>query len=206
MKKKILIIVLLFQTHVWAGIFVSPSLKWVNMSFRPLDEEPTLNYYAYGYGLNLGYSFDQFCDITAVGHYFPGNLHEPKFPLETRPFIFYGGELGFRFLDTIYLGGRVGGTWLQQVTKTVDEELGGEWRGLGAGGSLGAYFKVNRDAFTQVSFDLFTVNSFLRQDEPVGDKRKFDVFSLSIAYIFSSYQNSGIENTLFKGFLDNFSL
>jgi hypothetical protein len=193
-----------------AGFLASPSAKWTTFSARPEGGEPTPNYFGFAAGLSLGYSVRQVFDLAFNAQFLPARLGNASFGANDSQMIFYGGELGLRIANAVYLGMRAGTAEYRLLYQQREEELPGRWSGPAGGVSLGAIHGASKDHFFQTSLDfLHAVTT--RQDSIAGGgvqetgKRRFDAISISFAYVFNSYNNERIQNTIFKDFLDSIS-
>ena len=85
-----------------AGALVSPGVHWKSFSFRPLEQEPTPNYFGYGGSLRLGYSWAQVLDMALFGSYTPSQLNGADDPMAASAVHrFAGVALGVRIKQSI---------------------------------------------------------------------------------------------------------
>ncbi len=187
-----------------AGWYVSPAVKWSTFATRPEGNEPTPNYYGYGGNFSLGYSAKQVFDFGAYGQYVPGTRQHADLGKADATLVSYGGELGFRIAESVFLGFRGGASdyHLMSADPTRTDELKGKWHGPSGGIALGAVSKVSKQSIFQTNFEVM---EHVLHAEDAGDlgKRRFDSFALSVQYIFNSEKSFLIENTIFKDFLDS---
>lgn len=187
-----------------AGWYAAPAVKWATFAARPDGDEPTPNYYGYGGALALGYSAKQVFDLGAYGQYLPGTRGEANPKKAQTSLLSYGGELGFRIAESVYLGFRGGASTYHLLSADPERtgELEGTWHGPSGGIGLGAVSKVTKQSFVQTTVE-FMQHVMARTDAPDSGKRRFDSFALSVQYVFNSEKSYGIENTIFKDFLDS---
>lgn len=186
-----------------AGWLVAGGPRWATFATRPEKAEPTPNYFGYGAGLSLGYSFKQVMDFGAFGYYVPGQLGQAEVFKESAVFYAYGGELAFRIAETVYLGFRGGTAEYQLYGRELDEELGGEWVGPAGGFSIGALHKLKTMHYLQTSFDVMHAVVENTDTEELG-KRRIDSFSVSLTYVYNGKGSSRIENSVFGQFMNSF--
>lgn len=183
------------------GILASVGTRWQSAALRPLEEEATPNYYGYGLGCQLGYSFGQIFDTKLYGNYVPSRLKSASLGKENLQFWEYGLELGFRIAGTIYLGFR-GGYFSYRMLFRTDhsKEVDGEWKGPGGGVSLGA-FRVNKKSHMfQITVDIASA-ALKRRDQHSEVDRKLDTFGVSVAYVFNQWGGFRLTSLFGSGFL-----
>lgn len=190
-------------TSARAGVYLAPSVKWASFAARSVEGESTPNYYGYGGALSLGYSLKQVVDLGAYGTYIPGKRKQAEFGADDATLVSYGGELAFRFGQTVYFGLRGGPSSYHLLARTDTSELGGLWTGSSAGFSIGAVAKLSKQSFFQTTLDVMQ-HVLTADDEANGTgERRFDSFGISLTYMFNSFDSSAIEDTIFKDFLDS---
>lgn len=200
--------VLLFSGEAWAGWLISPSLSWQSFSFRPEETEPTPNYYSYAPGLSLGYSIAQVIDLAMWGQYAPSQQKNAAFFADDAVLYGYGGELGFRIAESVFIGLRGGPVSYQLFNQTKDYEVGGRWSGTMGGASLGAIFEVSKIHFWQLSLDMahaVVTNEKADSDANKDTERRIDVFSVTLSYVFNG-NSSGTGFGFLGNFLDSLSV
>jgi hypothetical protein len=195
---------LAFAGTAEAGWYVTPAVKWSSFAARPEGNEPTPNYYGYGGALSFGYSAKQVFDLGAYGQYLPGTRREADPSDVQASLVSYGGELGLRIAESVYLGFRGGASTyhMMKPDPTRADELTGTWSGSSGGMALGAVSKVSKNSFFQTSVEFMQHVVANAKDSDLG-KRRFDSFALSVQYVFNSEKSYLIENTMFKNFLDS---
>lgn len=199
----LLLLAALFSLESFAGPLASVSLSWNSFSFAPKEEEATPNYYAYGPGLKLGYSFGQVFDVVAYGSYLPAKRRRAAFGKEDVNLFGYGGELAFRFDKAVYFNVHGGPYKYQLIHRTRDDELSGEWAGIGGGLGLGAIFPVNKSNFWQVSLEFTHIGVTLKDEieaYETNEKRTMDVFTVALAYVFNANVTS-LQSGIFGDFM-----
>src|SRR5690349_11298233 len=87
-----------------AGWYLMPRAEWAAYAPRPEASEPTPNLYSLGGELSTGYSVRQAFDLGVYGIYAPGNLAHAQFGKGDAILVSYGGEMGIRFAESVYLG------------------------------------------------------------------------------------------------------
>jgi hypothetical protein len=186
-----------------AGWYLMPRAEWSEYAPRPLAGEATPNLYSAGGELSTGYSIRQALDLGIFGQDQPGALGHAQFGKSDASLVSYGGELGLRFAESVYLGFKGGLGKYSLSTQGAPGELTGSWSGGGGGLAIGAVQRVTKSGFIQttVEFMHYTLSG---QGPVAGSKRQLDSFSLGLAYMFNRQGDAGsaIENTMFKDFLD----
>lgn len=211
MSRVLLVLAVLLPASIAeAGFLLSPSIRWGSFSAQAEDGEPTPNYFGYGGGLDVGYSFGQVFDI--VGHYsfLPARLKSAKAGAQDASLTTYGGGLGLRIAESVYFGLRAGTTTYELHKALGTDELSGLWSGPSGGFSLGAVARVGKQSFIQTCFEV--MHTVMQRDKaplledgtevPDPGRRRFDAFGLSLAYVFNGAHSYKIENTIFNDFLD----
>jgi hypothetical protein len=197
---------LLGATPAVGGVYVSPSVRWASFSARPEAEEKTPNYYGYGAGLQLGYSFGQVFDFGGFGTYLPARIGSAAMDGADAKLSLYGGELAVRIADSVYFALRGGASMYELVTQKRDDELTGRWRGPAFGVALGAVKRLSKQSFVQTSFELMhTIVERAKKDDADGadaGKRRLDSFGISLAYLFNNQSSYRVDNAIFQNFLD----
>jgi hypothetical protein len=186
-----------------AGVYVSPSLRWASFSARPQAEEKTPNYYGYGAGLQLGYSFGQVFDVGGFGTYLPARIGSAAPDGADAKLSLFGGELGFRIADSVYFALRGGASFYELLEQRRDDELTGAWRGPAFGFALGAVRRLSKQSFVQTSFELMhTIVERGASDEADAGKRRLDSFGVSLAYLFNAQSSYRVQSAIFQNFID----
>lgn len=190
-----------FCPDAFAGLLVAPSIKWCNFSFRPLENEPTPNYYGYGAGLNLGYSVKQAIDVGIYAQYVPATLKTAKLLEEDASLMFYGFEIGFRISEAVFLGGYYGVTQYHLLKQDDDDELPGTYQGMGGGLKLGAIYTIDKSMAWQIALEA--MHASLKNTKDSEEPGRFlDSFALSVTFVFNEFKNYFVKNPLLKGFLN----
>lgn len=188
-----------------AGWYLAPEARWGVFAARPEAGENTPNYYGYGGTLSFGYSPRQMVDIGAYGSYLPGALKHAEIGKDDATLVSYGGELGFRIADAVYLGFR-GGPDKYRLNQPSDDperpELAGKWTGVCGGLSLGAVMRASKQFIVQTTLDVMH-HVVKQEDEPELGKRRFDEFSVGLTFMLNSHKAYLIENSIFKDYLDS---
>lgn len=185
-----------------AGWYVAPHAKWGAFAARPQATEATPNYYGYGVGLGTGYSISQFFDLGLYGSYLPGNRQEAKIGEPNAELALYGGELAFRFAQTVYLAFRGGATQYNMPTAQAEkpEELTGVWTGTGGAVSLGGIVKLDRQNFLQTSIEVLHTTMESKTDPTLGE-RELDAFAVTFGYTFNDYTSTLLESSILGDFV-----
>jgi len=189
---------------VQAGILLSSGAKWSVFSLEPEKEEPTPNYQGMTGELKFGYSFRQIFDLAANVQYTPGHVGMVKVPGEGANLIFYGGEIAARIRESVYFAFRGGTGSYQLLMRTLDDEVGGRWKGPAGGISIGGIVPFGKTDFFQISFDFLQMITSKQDAEGESGKRRVDQFSIGVSYIFNGRHNSAIENSFFSHYLNSF--
>ena len=178
------------------------------MSFDAKDEEPTPNYYGVGGALSVGYSAGQKLDMALFGQYSPGKKNRPIANDEDASFFAYGGELGVRFANSVYMGARGGTAAYNLLIPPTEHEIDGKWSGPAVGFSIGSYMNRDRDGASSWQATLDVLHAIISPADEVAEsygdeKRRITCFSFSVAYVFNKQADNVIENMLFKSFLES---
>ncbi len=192
-----------FSTQAIAGFLVSPSASWTNFSFRPLDDEPTPNYYGYGGKLVFGYSHRQKLDLGLSVQYTPATLAAAKFLKGDATLTAYQLEIGTRISESVYIGLHGGKIYYSLRKEQEENEVPGSYKGNTAGFELGAMFRIDKARFWQISVDIAYVDMEGGEDKLNPKKRILDIFCLRLAYVYNHYQNSSIEGSAIGKFMDS---
>ena len=193
---------LALATPAQAGWFAAPEASWSSFSFEPTHGEVTPNYYGIGLGLSAGYSVSQAFDLGIYGQDLPGRLHAAQFGKGDATLVSYGGELAWRFADTVYFGLHGGLTQYDLKTQTDPTELPGRWSGPSGGLALGAVTRLSKSQFIQATFELTEAVVADASNQGLG-KRKLDQFAFGLTWAFIGEGRSHlIESGIFKDFLD----
>ena len=186
-----------------AGWYAAPTAKWASFAARPLADEPTPNYLGYGGALSLGYSAQQAFDFGVFGSYIPGRHGVASFGKDDVSLVSYGGELGVRVAESVYFGLKGGVSTYHLYGKPGEDEVPGRWHGPSGGVSIGAVAKTSKESFFHATFDVMQHVLEADDEEDGQGKRRFDSFSISLSYMFNSYDSRLIGPAIFKDFLDS---
>lgn len=179
-----------------AGLLLAPSVSWDSYAFRPVLEEETPNYYGYGLGMQLGYSAVQTFDLAGYFNYTPGNLDAAD-PFDSNSELYqYGGVLGFRIYNAIYLAFHGGVVNYALPVRAKVEEVGGEWSGSGYGFKLGGIIPLSRTFAWQIALGVTTATVTDNSGDYSGS-RKIDNFSLSLSLVYNSEDTLGFVDAIF---------
>lgn len=185
-----------------AGWMLSSSLEYQTFAFRPRVVEATPNYHGYGLELGGGYSLGRLIDAQLYGRYTPSRLESARFNADEVAFYSYGGTLGLRLAETVYLGVG-GGPHVYKLKRQVrTDEVPGEWQGTGAFVALGAFAKIDRQTFTQLAVRFGTA-SLQRSDQSDANKRKVDTFAVSVTYLWNAEDHFKLSNSTISDFVDS---
>lgn len=187
-------------TPAAAGIYFSLGLKGGLMAPQALAEEATPNYYGGGPSLALGYSIKQVLDLGIYGGYSAGTREEPALRAADAELAIYGGDVGLRLGDTIYLGVHGGSSLLTVGKPSVDGEISGRWEGVGGGFCIAAIHKFNRERYFQtgVEFAHVVLDHVSDKSQPT---RKIDAFAISLAYTYNSFSSNAVDNSILGDFV-----
>lgn len=188
-----------------AGWYLMPEVLWTTYVHRPVANEDTTNLYGVGAQLSLGYSLWQGVDLGLFGGYLPGTPQYAKFGKGDATLVLYGGELGLRMAQSLYVGLRGGMAKYRLDNQTQAAELAGDWKGPGGGVALAAVTPVSKTAFIQASLEFSEYVLAMGTDTGTV-KRKLDVFGLGIAYMWNRKGGEGtpsVQSTIFNDFLNS---
>jgi hypothetical protein len=186
-----------------AGFYLMPRAAWAAYAPRPEGSEPTPNLYSIGGEVSAGYSARQALDFVFFGEDLPGSLAHARFGAGDASLVSYGGELGLRFAESVYVGFKGGLATYRLSHQSSVDELTGTWRGEGGGFALGAVERTSKTGFVQTTVEFM---HYVLGSGEAGGKRRLDSFSLGAAYMWNSKgdaASNAIENTIFKNFLDS---
>jgi hypothetical protein len=199
LRLKVFVIVALlgFCETVFAGLLVAPHASWSSYAFRPLDEEPTPNYYGYGGGLQVGYSAIQMVDFAAFVDYTPGNIDAAD-PFDSNSeLVQYGGAFGLRIYKALYIGFHGGIADYRLPVRARPEEVGGEWSGSAFGFKLGGLIPMTSTLSWQIALGMTTATVAHTNDSTLPE-RKIDHFSLSFTFVYNSEDSLGFVDAIFS--------
>lgn len=189
-----------------AGSYVNLGLRSAQFAAKPLEDEPTPNYYAFGPKIAFGYSFRQILDMGLYVTGLPGSRGNASANGYDASLVNGGAELALRIAKSIYLGVYGGKSDYRLVRASKSLEPGVEWagrhRGFGGGISLGALVPFSKESFVLVALD-FEEHHFSQSEPDKNQKRVLECFGVTVAYSFNNYKNFLIDNTIFKDFLDS---
>ncbi len=193
----------LAPTRAAAGIYASPSVRWSSFALRPVEGEPTPNYYGFGASVALGYSVAQILDVGAFYTQVPGRLESAALMGHDASLADYGADVALRLGDSVVLDFRGGRAHYVLRRQKRPEELPGKWTGPAGAVAIGAVSRMGKQSFFQTSLEV--LHTVLENDDggsaPMG-KRRLDAFALSFAYVYSAHQTFRFEDTIFRDFLD----
>ena len=152
---------------------------WQVGSFRAVEESPTKNQYSYYGQFFAGYSFEKQIDAKLFLSYRPLNKSGATLDSADSQQLFYGAELGVRFVRGVYAGVRVGDTQLKSRSPKGDNEYG-IWTGISGGFVLGGYFDI--DNTSKVTLAVVVETSQLQRDS--DSSRPWDSYLVQISYDF----------------------
>jgi len=192
----------------FAGVLAAAGVSPAVYSFDPTSDDasdPTPNYSGLGVNATVGYSIAQVLDIAAGARYMPGQRDGFGVGAEDVNVQWFGGELGLRTEKSLYAALRAGSTSYNLVSQAATGDLAGSWSGSGGGISVGVLFPIDRQTAWQATFDV--LHAIMEADDvpetggtSVG-KRRVTGVGLSLTFVFNAWQNTAIENTMFKSFL-----
>ena len=189
-----------------AAWFLSPSVGWESVAARPIEDVPTVTYYGLYGSLSTGFDISQIVDFGLYGRYLPASLGRTKLGVTDARVSSYGLELSVRLADSVHLGvsgGLSSDDFLKSAAagEAPGADLVGRYRGRTGGVSIGAVTRQGKQSFFQTSLEvLHTVEGKI--GDASAEKRRFDAFALSLAYVFSPLKSDLLENTIFNNFLD----
>lgn len=186
-----------------AGVYAAPAIRWSSFAFRPEADEPTPNYYAYGASAALGYSVGQILDLGAFYTYIPARLGSPALKPPSATLDAYGGELGLRIADSVYIGFRGGQARYSLMKQTRPEEVPGKAKGSAGSVAIGAVMRTAKQSFFQTSLEV--LHTVLEPVDSEKGKRRIDAFSLSVAWVYNAHKSFRFEDTVFRDFLNTLS-
>jgi len=175
-----------------AGFLWQMGGTWESLSLRPVAEEPTPNYYGYGVQMVYGYSFWGVWDLGLTMAYAPLQQESAGLGQEDLQWISYGGVMGLRFGQAVYIGLKGLVQQYDLIRQKSDDEVDGSWRGNGAQLSLGGFWPMGtrKGHLLQVNLDLGMAT--LNRQDAADRKRVVDTFGVSFHYVFSSPEATGL--------------
>ena len=187
-----------------AGWYAMPQGVWSIYSARPLASEDTANLYGVGGQLSLGYSFYQKVDFGLFGQYLPGTPEHTQVGIGDASLVSYGGEIGLRFGDAVYLGIAGGQSRYRLRRQSVASELDAALTGVGGAVTIAGVSKVSKSAFAQAGL-LLMHHAFAAPADGSMPARQFDGIGLGLGYMWNSRggQVESIQTTIFKDFLNS---
>ncbi len=191
---------LFVETSCEAGTLFVVAPQWVNFVFEPIVQEETPNYYGYGAKGSFGYSIKQIFDFDLYGEYSPGRLNSASSSNASAVVLNYGGEVGFRLLNAMFLGARCG-QWNYRLIRRIDVgEVGGSWTGFGGAASFGMLLPVNKEVQWQLSLDIG--QALLKKDnreiDDIAPKtRVISKASITLSFVYNSRDTMSALGALF---------
>lgn len=202
-----LIFAWVWPSTLQAGVFLTLGPNWNNFVFEPEAKESTPNYFGYGGRISWGYSIGQVLDLGVYSQYAPGKLKVASALDGDAALLDYGGELGIRILNLLFIGGR-GGVWRYQLyKKTMDDEISGKWMGLGGAASMGMIMPVTKRSAWQVSLDVGQANMRKIDNTPEDfgtNFRKLSKVSITLAFVYNDDDSTSVTANLLNSFLNTF--
>jgi hypothetical protein len=206
-----------------AGALLGLSARWNSFSFAAVDEEPTPNYYGFGFGIDAGYSISQIVDIAAYANYTPGRYKNAEILEEDAVLFGYGGELAVRIASAVYVGVHGGVYQYNLIHQRNDDEVRGSWAGTGGGLAVGAFFPINKSNYWQVALDFARINvspvndlakSYVAATATAANNdggaasanfkdRQIDSIAVQLTYLFNGHVSSREGGGLFNSFLNS---
>jgi hypothetical protein len=193
------------SSSAMGGYLLGMGARWQMSAFRPLDTEPTPNYFGYGLQLRGGYSFGETVDVALITGYTPSRPKVASAGKKTIHIAHYGGEIGFRFEEAVYIGIRGQNTYYELLEQTIDNEVEGVWRGAGGGLVLAAFTRKGQDDYYQCGIDI-TSSKLRRIDEAGTENRHLNTFGLHLSYAFIKFGGFQLKSIFNTGFLKSFTL
>lgn len=190
----------IWEKRSWAGVLATVGARWQAFSFKPIEDEPTPNYYGYGLTVGIGYSLLQALDFGLYGNYTPSQPYASRLGKEKVQLGDYGAEIGFRFAETIYIALRGGMLYYRMLFRTNSTEIDGTWRGPGGGASIGVFQKRKRENIIQFTFDVGG-GKLKAKDVALADERTAYHFGLSLKYVFIGFDGFRLSSLFDSGFL-----
>ncbi len=186
-----------------AGLLISPGVMASSWSFDPEASEPTPNYAGLGFGLSLGWSFEQIFDVAAWARHQPGFRGTPELlGAEDAALQGFGVEFALRMAKGLYLGLRTGTGLYRHISLATDSEVRGSWSGPIVGGSLGGIFPTDRETSWQIALDLSHVIASQDAGPPAdANVRRITSAGLSVSWVFNGWSSAATENNFFRSFL-----
>lgn len=185
-----------------AGWMLTGGLEYQTFAFRPLADEATPNYHGYGLELGGGYSLGRILDAQLYARYAPSRLESAKFNADEAALTSYGGILGVRIAETVYIGFGGGPHIYELKSQTRAEEVPGTWQGMGGFVTIGAFTKLDRQTFTQLAV-RFGTSTLERSDESAVSKRKVDTFAVTMTYLWNAEDRFKLSDSIITDFVDS---
>lgn len=198
----LIILLSLYSELAMAGFLIAPSAGWTNFAFRPVDDEPTPNYFGYNGRLLLGYSFKQKLDFGLSGQYVPATLKSAKLHQDAT-LQMYDFNLGVRIADAVYVGGHYGLLHYRLNDQTADYEALGEYSGNQGGVELGAIFRLDKSNFWQISVDFGYADVTGEDENGLERNRIIDMFVVRLTYVYNHFSSNYIESSVIGKFMDS---
>ncbi|WP_132320326.1 hypothetical protein [Pseudobacteriovorax antillogorgiicola] len=188
--------ILFFPINLYGGVLAGVGMHWRNLSFQPLEEEDTPNFFGYGLRLELGYSVWNHIDLKLLGCATPMNKGAAKLFDGDVIVVNYGAGLGFRFVDSVYIGAEYGALSYDTPSHHTHNQTVGTWKGNGMTLQLAGYWQTDRETYFQVGVAASSVRVESASDE-AGLERKVDTFMLNVTYLFIGAERSGLPLSVF---------
>jgi hypothetical protein len=172
--------------QAFADLYVSAGPTWEHFVFEPIQAEETKAYHGYGGRASAGYSWNRMVDVGAYGNYAPGHLKSPTFNSEDSRLWHVGGEVGFRALRVLTLGGRSGSGRYRLKNQHDEQEISGQWDGFMTQGYVGVLLPVSKVSFWAATMSAGQGGFVVRGDTNSASKmRKLTQISLSLAFVYN---------------------
>jgi len=189
------------STPSLAGFLLVPQVSWSSYGLRAEGEAESQNYFGYGLGLAGGYSPVPLIEFTGLVRYTPGNRSNPGLLNGDAKLWEYGGELGFRLFENLFLGLRGLFQDFNLEHAQTEPEVLGRWQGWGYGVAIGAFFETKERQYLRITLEMNQAGLSAQSDLP---DRDFDSFALNFAYVFDTGGRFGSIGGMFYDAVGNF--
>lgn len=172
----------------WSSLRAAPlwggGVDWNVLSFRPIAEEETPSFYGYGLELQAGYRIMNELGLGVFASYDILNEGAAKFFTGESSQFGYGMELAGRFEESVYLALRYGNSQISTQGEGISEDFLGDWDASVWGGSIGGFWRSDRDEYFQVGLQY--LNGFAARPAIDGQnlfERRVDMISFYVTYL-----------------------
>ena len=190
----LLFFLMILSARAEAGLLFSPEMSWSDFSFRSEIGESRPNYYGIARGGLFGFSVMDMADLAAFGSYLPAHPGKPVWNGKAAILTRYGGQINFRFHDSMLVGLRGGrGFYEMGYEANLDNEVSGKWSGQTGSLIFGGLIKIHKKQSFQISTEL--MHMLLAQGT---EKKRLDALCFSFSYVFNGFLSQYISDKMFN--------